>query len=275
MSGVGAGAGVAAVWGRVWAIAVNSFREAIRNKILYGIAVMAALSCLFAVAIGSMSLHEEARVARDMTVAGVSFFGMVTAVYLGVSMLYAEIQKKTIHTILAKPIERHEFVLGKYLGMVFTLSIMTALFSAVLVVQLGVQGAGVTQAIVKAVLLAYGEVLVVAAIAVFFSSFSTPFLSGIFTIVIWLLGRWTTEISYAAERATQPIFRGLAWVALHVLPDLHLFSVSGSDLDGVHTTVHGSFVTWGYVGQGGLYAIAWIAALLVLAALIFRRRDFV
>jgi Cu-processing system permease protein len=261
--------------GRIWAIALNSFREAIRNKVLYGILAFAVILILVAMAVGVMSLHEEARVARDVSVAGVSLFGGITAVYLGVSMLYNEIQKKTIHTILAKPIERHEFVLGKYLGMAFTLTIMTALFTAALAAQLRLQEAHFTAAISKAIVLAYGEVLVVAAIAVFFSSFSSPFLSGIFTVSLWILGRLGDLIVDAARGATLPIYRWLARAALWVVPDLHLFAISGSDLDGQHVSVHGSFVTWGYVGHAGAYAAVWIMLLLVLAALIFRRRDFV
>jgi Cu-processing system permease protein len=262
-------------FGRVWAIAVNSFREAIRNKVLYGIGVMALVLTILGAAIGSMSLHEEARVARDVSVAGVSFFGMITAVYLGVSMLYNEIQKKTIHTILAKPIERHEFVLGKYLGMAITLTIMTFVFVLALIGQLKLQEAVLTRQVVQAILLGYGEVLIVAAIAVFFSSFSSPFLSGIFTVMLWLLGRWTDEISDAAAHSSIAAFRVVAGAGMRVIPDLHLFSISGGELDGQHVSVHGTFVTWGYVGHAGVYALTWIAVLLVLSALIFRKRDFV
>jgi ABC-type transport system involved in multi-copper enzyme maturation permease subunit len=265
---------VSASLGRAWAIAVNSFREAIRSKVLYGIAVMAAVLTVVGAAIGSMSLHEEARVARDVSVAGISFFGMVTAVYLGVSMLYAEIQKKTIHTILAKPIERHEFVLGKYLGMVITLTIMALLFLVGLVLQLYAHDTPLTTPVVMAMLLGYAEVLVVAAIAVFFSSFSSPFLSGIFTVLLWLLGRWTDEISDAAAHSTIPAFRVIAGAGMRVIPDLHLFSISGSELDGRHVSVHGTFVSWGYVGHAAAYAATWILVLLVLASLIFRKRDF-
>ncbi len=261
--------------GRMWAIAVNTFREAIRNKVLYGIGVMALVLIVVAVAIGNMSLHEEARVARDVSVAGVSFFGMITAVYLGVSMLYNEMQKKTIHTILAKPIERHEFVLGKYVGMAITLTILTVLFALALIGQLKFQQAELTPAIVKAIVLSYCEVLVVAAVAVFFSSFSSPFLSGIFTVLIWLIGRWTDELSDAAARASIRAFRVICAVALRLVPDMHLFSLSGGELDGKHVSVHGSFVTWGYVAQSAAYAVTWIMVLLLLAALIFRRRDFV
>ena len=264
-----------AALGRIAAIAVNSFREAIRNKVLYGILVFAVVLIIVAMAIGVMSLHEEARVARDVSVAGVSIFGGITALYLGVSMLYNEIQKKTIHTILAKPIERHEFVLGKYLGMVITLSIMTALFTVLLAGQLTVQSAVFTPAVAKALVMAYAEVLVVAAIAIFFSSFSTPFLSGIFAALVWVLGRVGDLLLQATSDNKLAALRVIARVGLWVIPDLHLFSVSGSELDGQHVSVHGSFVTWVYVGQSAAYALAWIALLLLLAALIFRRRDFI
>ena len=265
---------MSASFGRIWAIAVNTFREAIRSRVLYGIGVMAALLTALGAAIGSMSLHEEARVARDVSVAGVSFFGMITAVYLGVSMLYAEIQKKTIHTILAKPIERHEFVLGKYLGMVISLTIMTAIFATALEGQLQIQDTALTPPVIMAVVLGYCEVLIVAAVAVFFSSFSSPFLSGIFTVMVWLFGRWTDEILDAAAHASVPAARWIAGAAMRVIPDLHLFSISGSELDGQHVSIHGSFISWGYVAHASGYALLWIAVLLLFASLIFRRRDF-
>src|SRR5262249_57574648 len=108
---------------RIYAIVLNTFREAIRNKVLYGVLGVVIAANLMAIVLGAMSLAEEARIARDVGLAGVSLFGALTAIVLGVSLLYAEIEKRTIHVILAKPIHRYEFVLGKYLGMAVTLTL--------------------------------------------------------------------------------------------------------------------------------------------------------
>ena len=261
------------MFGRIWAIALNTFREAARIRVLYGILVLVAGANLMALVLGQMSIHEEQRVARDIGLAGISLFGSLTAIFLGVFLLYTEVQRRTIHAIVSKPIERWEFVVGKYLGMAIVLTILVGLFGLAMCGMLTLQGVGVSSAVVKAIVLAWFEVLTVAAIAIFFSSFSTPFLSGIFALAMWSLGRVTPDIQAAIEH-------GSAWIqatsrfALEIVPDLHLFSPSGRLVDSATVSVHGDFITWGYVGLSALHALGWIAGLLAIACLLFQRRDF-
>ena len=261
--------------GRVYAIALNTFREAIRQKVLYGILVVVVVVNLFGLVLGAMSLDQEDRISRDIGLGGVQLFGAFTAMYLGVSLLYGEIQRKTIYTIVSKPIERYEFVLGKYAGMAATLTLLVLLFTLAMVGLLWLQDVPFTAALVKALSLAFMEVLIVAAVAVFFSSFSTPFLSGIFTFVVFFLGRVTPEIRSAVESARWSWVRTVCDGVLKIIPDLHVFSVSGSTAEGAHVSIHGGFVTWSYVGTAGGYAGLTIAALLLLSILIFSRRNFV
>jgi ABC-type transport system involved in multi-copper enzyme maturation permease subunit len=261
------------VIGRIYAVALNTFREAIRHRILWGILAMVVAFNLFAIVLGELSLHEEARIARDVGLGGLSLFGAFTAIYLGVSLLYGEINKKTIYSIISKPIDRWEFVLGKYAGMATTLSALVALFGVAMAALLWWQDVAFSAAMIKAIVLAYMEVLIVAAMAVFFSSFSTPFLSGIFTFAMFFFGRVTPEMRSFADRGDWMGF--LCRRALEILPDLHLYSVSGSLLDGDWVSVHGDFVSWGYVGTSLLFGLLYIAALLMLAIVIFSRRDFV
>ncbi|MFT3693401.1 MAG: ABC transporter permease subunit [Kofleriaceae bacterium] len=259
--------------GRIWAIALNTFREAARIRVLYGIIVLVVGANLAAIVLGQMSIHEENRVARDLGLAGISLFGSLTAIFLGVFLLYTEVQRRTIHAIASKPIERWEFVVGKYLGMALVLTVLVALFGVAMVVMLTIQGVGASGDVLKALVLAWFEVLTVAAIAIFFSSFSTPFLSGIFALAMWVLGRVTPDIQAAIEHGSTWI-KATAKIALEIVPDIHLFSPSGRAIDGVHVTVHADFITWGYVGLASLHALGWIAGLLALACLLFSRRDF-
>tara|TARA_R110002096_G_scaffold433887_5_gene653968 strand:+ start:96055 stop:96846 length:792 start_codon:yes stop_codon:yes gene_type:complete len=260
---------------RIWALALNTFRDAIRNRVLYGVLAVVFVVNLFGIVLGEMSLHQEARVARDLGIGGVSLFGSITAIFLGVSLLYSEIKKRTIHTIVTKPLERYEFVLGKYLGMVVTLSCLLAMFSLVMLLLLKTQDVAVTTVLLKALILAFYEVLVVAAIAILFSSFSSPFLSGIFTFGLFYLGRLTPDLRAFLETTDSSIVKGACEVALYLIPDLHLFSVSGGSVDGNHVTVHGDFVSWGYMGMASGYAALYIGILLGVSILIFSRRDFV
>jgi ABC-type transport system involved in multi-copper enzyme maturation permease subunit len=260
---------------RLWAIALNTFREAVRIRVLYGVLFLVVAANLLAIVLGQMSVDQEARVARDVGLAGISLFGAMTAIFLGVAMLYQEVQRRTVHSIVSKPIERWEFVLGKYLGMVLTLTVLVALFAFAMIALLAAQGVALTAAVAKALVLAWFEVLTVAAIAVFFSSFSTPFLSGIFSLALFAIGRLTPAMDEAIQsKESTPAMKGALWVTEHVIPDLHLFSVSGRTLDGQHLSVHGDFVSWAYVGSSIGYGLLWIAGLLVLASVIFQRRDF-
>lgn len=260
--------------GRIWAIALNTFREAARIRVLYGILVLVIGANLLAVVLGQLSIHEEARVARDVGLAGISLFGSLTAIFLGVFLLYTEVQRRTIHAIVSKPIERWEFVVGKYAGMALVLTVLVGLFAIAMVVMLTAQHVGVSVAVVQAVVLAWVEVLTVAAVAIFFSSFSTPFLSGIFALALWVIGRVTPDIEAATRTATAWI-KWTARIALEVVPDIHLFSPSGRVVEGAAVSVHADFVSWGYVGMASLHGLGWIVGLLALACLLFHRRDFV
>lgn len=259
---------------RIWAIAINTFREAARIRVLYGIIVLVVASNLLALVMGEMSIREEARVARDVGLAGISLFGSLTAIFLGVFLLYSEVQRRTVHSIVSKPIERWEFVVGKYLGMALVLTVLVGLFGLAMALLLGSQGVALSAAVVKAIALSWGEVLTVAAIAIFFSSFSSPFLSGIFALGLFALGRLTPDIEAAAATAKEGWIQAVTKVALQIVPDLHLYSISGRSLDGVAVSVNGDFVSWQYVAVALGYGGLWILGLLAAASLLFQRRDF-
>jgi len=259
--------------GRIWAIALNTFREAARIRVLYGIVVLVVGANLAALVLGEMSINEQARVARDVGLASISLFGSLTAILLGVFLLYSEVQRRTIHAIVSKPIERWEFVVGKYVGMVLVLSVLVALFAVAMIALLTWQGVGVNAAVVRALVLAWMEIVTVAAIGIFFSSFSSPFLSGIFALAMWVIGRVTPDIE-AATRSAAGWIRWTARFALEIVPDVHLFSPSGRVVDGAATSVHADFVSWGYVGIASVHGLGWIVGLLAAACVLFHRRDF-
>ncbi len=261
--------------GRILAIAINTFREAIRRRMLYVIIALVIGFNLFAMVLGAMSLGEEARVARDVSLAGISLGGSITAIVLGVILLHSEVQKRTVHTILCKPIERYEFVIGKYAGMAGTLLALVLLFTLALVALLAIQGVPFTVPVGKAIVLAFMEILVVAAIALLFSSFSTPYLSGLFTFAIFLLGRVTPEMRAIIDSGKMGGFADVLKAALFFVPDLHLFAVSGGSVDGHYVSVHSTFVSWSYVATSVGYGFLYVALLLSLSIAIFSRRDFV
>lgn len=263
---------------RVLAVALNTFREAIRDKLLYVLLCFACLLILSSWVIGQLSLSEGIRVTKDLGLWGISLFGVVLAVFVGVNLVYKEIERKTIYALVPKPIHRWQLIAGKYIGMVITLAAQMALMASVMWLAIVVQGGTFDGVLLRAIVLLYAQVMVVTAIAVLFSTFSSPFLSGLFTVGLFVIGRSTPELhalilqKFKEEPATASLLRA----ALHAFPDLHLFYVSGAMVAGKRASIHaGDYVDWGYVAWTSGYGAAYAACALGLAMLIFSRRDFV
>jgi Cu-processing system permease protein len=259
---------------RIWAIARNTFREAVRNKILYSLLFFAVLIILSASALGQLSLHEEIRTTRDVGLFGIDLFGVVIAIFVGVNLLYKELDLKTVYTILPKPLRRWEFVLGKWLGMLLTLAVQMAVMGAVLALTLAMQGASFDVPMCKALWLLYVNVVVVTSVAVLFSAFSSPFLSGFFALGLFVVGRSVPDIRALGERSG-PTLKALLDGGSAVVPNLHLFYPSGAIIGAEHVSVHGEFVGAGYLTWTTAYGIGYSLVVLILAMLIFRKRDFV
>ena len=262
---------------QIGAFAINTFREAMRNKILYTILIFACALIFSAWGVGQLSLHEELRVSRDLGLSGIAFFGVVLSIVGGVNLVYQEIEHKTVYALLSKPVERWQFIVGKYVGLALTLAVQMGLMSVVLAITLAVQGATFDDVLLRATLLLYVQVLVVTSVAVLFSSFSTPLLSGLYAFGVTLSGLFMPELhaAIAAKLKDSPQAARVLIGATHVLPDLHLFFVSGGTVDGAAVSVHGHYVGWGYVGSAGAYGLLYSACVLVIAAVVFSRRDFV
>jgi ABC-type transport system involved in multi-copper enzyme maturation permease subunit len=265
---------------RVWALALNTFREAVRNKVLY-LLLMFALALLGTTYFFSQgALHEQLRVIRDVGLIGIEVVGALIAIFIGVNLVYKELDRKTVFALIPKPIHRWEFVLGKYVGMLITLAVLVGIMALTLfaVIGLGLAvfgGENDNGTILRAVLLLYGEVAVITAVAVLFSSFSTPILSGALTLGIFVVGHFTPDLRELIGKLGSAPLRAFLRNLVRVFPDLHLFYVSGSMVGGQQVTVHGTYVDWAYVATAGLYGAFYCAVTLALAMIIFSRRDFV
>ncbi|MEP6652121.1 MAG: ABC transporter permease subunit [Myxococcales bacterium] len=281
---------------RIVAVARNTFREAARNKVMYSLLLFAIILIVSALALGELSVHEEQRMIRDVGLFGIDVFSVLIAIFVGVNLLYKELSLKTVYTILPKPIARWEFVLGKWVGVMATLVAQIAVMGLVLaatllVAQRGGGGAGgggggggggvgvgvdavLDSALPKALWLFLMNVTIVTAVAMLFSAFSTPFLSGLFSLGVFLVGRQVPDLQQLAARiggTSGDVLQGLT----RLLPNLHLFTPSGTIVGAEHVSVHGHFVGAAYLGSVTAYALCYAALVLGLAMLIFRRRDFV
>lgn len=259
----------------VLVIAVNTFREAIRNRVFASLILFAIGLLLVTMAVSAASMHEEVRLMKDVGLFLVSTFASLICIFVGSSLVYKEIERKTIYTLLPKPIHRWQFLLGKYLGILATMGVQVAVMGLALMGQFHLVDAPVEPVMLQAIWLIYVEVIVIGAVALLFSSFSTPFLSGLLTAGILIIGRFVDRMlslklkagpgqSQEALDSAAEMVRAIA----HVLPDLSLYNVTPY-------VVYDHTLPAGYLlnatGAGLLYA----AMSLGLAALLFSRRDFI
>ena len=253
---------------KIWAIALNTFREAVRDKILYTLLFFAVLMIGGSVLVADLTVGEYGRIIRDLGLASISLFGLMIAVFVGIGLVYKEIERKTIYTIASKPVPRWQFVLGKYAGLIITLATEVALMSVAFLITLGLTETSFAPAsMAAAVWLIFVELLVVTAVAILFGCFSTPTLSALFTIGVTVVGRLTPELKLIAEGSQAPLVQWFGRVGYRVLPDLGTFNLRGPAALGTPVDIE-------YVLYATSYGCLWSAMLLLGAAAIFRYRDF-
>ena len=254
---------------KIWAVTLNSFREAMRDKVLYTLLFFAVLMILASVAVAQMTIGEYEKVLRDLGLSAISLFGLMIAIFVGIGLVNKEIERKTIYTIVSKPIHRWQFLVGKFLGLSATLLLQVASMGLAFLIMLVMAKAQLHSSLLAAVWLSYTELLVVTATALLFSSFSSPVVASMLTIGFTLIGRLSAGLVEFAENgeATSEGFRDFARVLYHVVPDLQTFNVRAA-------ASYGNDVSWEYVCYGTGYALAWSAALLLVASIVFQFREF-
>jgi len=262
------------------AIAVNVFRESVRDKVLYNLVLFAVVLTAASYLIGQLTAGQDVKIIKDLGLSATSIFGLFIAVFIGIGLVSKEVERRSIYALLAKPIHRYQLVIGKYCGLTLTLAVNVAVMSAAIYVVLAYMAWGVPQpvrtvwdapaldpAMLKAVTLIFVELMLVTAVALFFSTFSTPMLSAAFTFGFYVVGHFSGDLRNFQQVVDSPaaaqLARGLYWV----LPNLAQFDVK-SDV------VHGVPVPLGYMAITIAYAAVYIAVLLAIAMLVFSRRDF-
>ena len=252
---------------RVWAIAVNTFREAARDRILYSILAFAILLIGASVILAGLSIGQESKIVKDLGLAASSLFGAFIAIFLGIGLVFKEIERRTVYVIISKPIHRVQFLFGKYIGLVLTL-LVTVGVMALLVVSLAWLVDGHWS---PGLLLAAGfdflALMIVTAVALLFSTFSTPTLSAIFTLGVFVIGRLSGDVRLFAEQFAGPGVGQAVFAIYLVIPDLARFQI-GSQV------IHGLPLAPADLGQSAAYGVGYILMLLLLAVAIFQRRDF-
>ena len=323
--------------GKIVAIALNTFKEAVRNKVLYFLLIFAILILGFSVIISDLSIASPNKLIKDLGLASIDFFGFLIAVFVGIYLVYNELDRKTIYTIVSKPIGRTQFILGKFFGLLFTIYvnilIMSIVFFAVLhfreatdqdvmikacyqetspghftqvmsqpayyaksVVICAVKGvatlfgygasSGIAAGLLKVIAMSALGLAIITAFAIFYSTFSTPTLSAVFTFLTFVIGSLCEDIVRYAERLAQRAggYTNLvgpermkywfAVVSAHIVPNLSYFDRRMNAVYGAPdlpvATLEPPLLDW----QTIVYGLTYTAGILALACLIFRRRNF-
>jgi len=255
---------------RIAAIALNAFREAVRDRVLYNLVLFVLLLTIAAIFIGELSGGQERKVIVDLGLSAMLLFGVFIAIFVGVGLVYKEIERRTIYAIFSKPVGRGEFLVGKYLGLCLTL-----------LVNVVVMGLGVSLALLyvsrgwdplittiwPAVLLIYLELMILTSVALLFSSFSSPALSALLTFFVFIIGHFSSDLKGLAtsmgSTAARLVFSGL----YYLLPNLSNYSF-------ITPAAHGRTPEPGFLFLSLVYAVVYIVIVLAASTLVFGKRNF-
>lgn len=252
---------------RVIAIAGVTWREAVRNRVLYSLLFFVVLLVAISAVLDSMTMGQNGRVVLDLGLVLIHVFSALITIFLGVAVISREISRKTLYVVLAKPVGRTGFLAGKYLGLLATQAVLVGVMgAALLLVAAAFQLPPLVQYFYS-VFMTWVELALLAAVALLFASFTGPFLSGMFTLGVFVIGHLTAGLKELGERSGSAFVEGLTSVLYYVLPNLELFN---RKLEVTYRLP----VDWGHTGYALVYALGYGGMLFAVAGIIFARRDF-
>ena len=250
-------------------VAVNTFREAVRDRVLYNLIFFALLMMGAAILVGQISVGIERIVIVNLGLSSISIFGIIMAIFIGVGLVYKEIEKRTLYSLLAKPIKRWEFIVGKFGGLLLTLAVNTTfmllgLFVALLYVSRHLERGD--WGIVEAAYFILLQLALITALALFFSCFSSPMLSTLFTLGIYVAGLFSKDIREIGALTKSPVVEWVCKAIYYVLPNFHNFNV-------IALAGHGEPIPASLLWQNTLYAALYVLILLLASAAVFSGRN--
>jgi ABC-type transport system involved in multi-copper enzyme maturation permease subunit len=254
---------------RVGVVALNTFREAVRDRVLYNLVFFALVMIAASILVGQVSIGIEEMVIVTLGLSAISVIGLLIAVFIGVGLVSKEMDKRTLYALLAKPVRRWEFLVGKFGGLLLTLTVNTVAMAAGLFLALKLvksSGAPLEASVLVAVYFIVLKLALVVALALLFSCFTTPLLSILYTAGLYIAGLFVTEMrNYQSETMSRALQTLLRWLS-YLLPNFENFDVMAA-------AAHGRPIPPALIAQNTAYAAVYCAVLLAVAAAIFTRRN--
>ena len=255
---------------KIGSIAKNTFKECLRDKILYNLVIFAVLIIASSLVLSSITIGDVKQIIINLGLSTLSIFGTLISIFIGIQLVHKEIDKKTIYSLLAKPVARYEFILGKYLGLVWTLIVNVSvmifgIFASILYLRHSFQ-VGDIQILLAGVLILI-ELMVVVAIALCFSTFSTPALSALFAFSIYVIGHFNADIRAYGQASDSFSVKVISSTLYYLLPNFENFDV-------ISSTAHGNFMAAHLYLDSLSYGLIYSLAVMLISICIFERRNF-
>ncbi len=252
---------------KIVSIALNAFREAVRDRVLYNLVVFVLMITAAAIFLGELTAGQEARTIVNLGLSAMLLFGTFISIFVGVGLVSKEIEKRTLYTIFSKPIGRGEFIVGKYLGLCLTILVNVLVMGVgVSLALIYVGGGALAGTIWGAVMMIFFELMIITAVAILFSTFSSPALSALLTFLVFIIGHFSASLKDFAENLGSQSAKLFFNTIYYLLPNLSHFSY-------ITASAHGETPTAKILGAGVLYAFCYVSVLLSISILIFRRRN--
>jgi len=252
---------------RIQVISINTVREAVRSRLLYTLLFFALIMIGTGVLLSTLSYVERERIVQDVGLASIRLFSAGIAIFVGVGLIHGEVERRTIFTILSKPLSRSEFLLGKYVGLVLTTWLQVAIMGAAFAVVSLAVGAPLDQAHLAALGLIGMELVVLVAVATLFSAFTTPMLASLFSLGFYAIGHLTRDLRDIGAASPSEAIQQVTAVFHRLMPDLESFNYASE-------AAHGLALAPSDFWLPVVYGSGYVAILLLLAIGIFERRDF-
>ena len=252
---------------RIMVIALNTFKENLRDKILYNLVFFGLMLIGSSILLGSLTIGEQDKITKDLGLASINAFGVLIAIFVGIGLVSREIEKRTIYSIIAKPVPRYQFLLGRYSGLALTLFVNTAIMTVGFVLVLLLASVSLDVGLMKAIGLIFLELILITAVAIMFSTFTTPTLSATFSLAIYVIGHLTGDLKALGDRLDNDLVSGVLNFLYYILPNLEYFNIKSE-------AVHGIPISSSYLLMTVSYGATYAAFVMVAACMIFQRRDF-
>ncbi|MGM0609079.1 MAG: ABC transporter permease [Candidatus Muiribacteriota bacterium] len=251
---------------KIYSIALNTLREAIRDKIFYSLIFFAFALLFFSWILSSLTISDPVKIIKDFGLGAVSLIGVLIAVFIGIGLFQRELDKKTIYVLLAKPVQRWEFLLGKYFGLCFTIFLEVVFMTFLVILMCYSKGEWISFYFFYVVIAIYFELLLILGVAFFFSSFSSSNLSAMFTLSVFVIGHFTKDLKLITNETNNVFFSSFIDFLYYLLPNLEFLNYTTEVVHNLPISVNMYFLSL-------FYAITYTFILFMLSVFIFNRKE--